>query len=90
MKSGNRVYGNGDINFYINSYMNVSQKAELYVSIRHVERLSTSRIPIYTSEDPDMAGRKMRRRKQAFARHYAFHANVTISNTNNKAFFFFK
>ena len=45
---GNRSYGNGDINSYINSYMNILEKAKLTASIRHVERFSKSGLPIDT------------------------------------------
>ena len=66
--AGHRSYENGNINPYINSYMNTSEKAELSASIRHIERFSKSGIPIYNSEVPDMAGRKTtirRKRTQA-------------------------
>ena len=38
-----RSYGNGDIYFFISSYMNTWEKAKLTVSIRHIERFSRSR-----------------------------------------------
>ena len=77
--AGHRSYENGNINPYINSYMNTSEKAELSASIRHIERFSKSGIPIYNSEVPDMAGRKTtirRKRTQAIAKRYAFHVNA--------------
>ena len=42
--------------------------------------------PIYNSEVPDTAGRKMRRKRrrrrtQGIAKRYAFHANAQISNS---------
>ena len=66
---------NGDIN----SYMITSQKAELTAFGHHIERFSKSGIPIYISEVPDAAGRKTRRRAQAIAKRYAFHANAIFS-----------
>ena len=34
---GQRSYGNGNINSYINPFMNSSEKAEISPSIRHIE-----------------------------------------------------
>ena len=34
---GSRSYGNEDINFYTNSYMNTSEKVELTASICHID-----------------------------------------------------
>ena len=39
-----------------------------------------SGIPIYNFEVLDTAGRKMRRRKQAIAKRFAFHVNAVIAN----------
>ena len=70
---GHRSYGNGDINSYINSYMNTSEKAELAFSISHTERFSKLEIPIYYSEVPDKADRKTRtRRTKTIAKCYVF------------------
>ena len=49
---GHRCYRNGDINSYINSYMDILGKAELTASIRHIARFLKSGIPIYNSEVP--------------------------------------
>ena len=40
-------YKNGDINSYINSYMDTLEKAELTASIQHIVRFLKSGIPIY-------------------------------------------
>ena len=53
--SGHRSYGNGDVNSYINSYMNTSEKGELTSLVGHIERFSKSEVPIYISEVPDTA-----------------------------------
>ena len=42
--------------------MNSLEKAGLTASVDHIERFSKSGVPIYNSEVPDTAGRKMRRR----------------------------
>ena len=42
--SGHRSYGNGDINSYINSYMNISEKAERTAQppiLRHFQNQET-------------------------------------------------
>ena len=76
---GKRSYGNEGINSYINSCMSNSEKAELTVSVRHIERFSKLGIPIYNSEVPDTVARKTRRRRtQAIAKRYAFHANTIM------------
>ena len=62
---GHSSYGNGDINSYINSFMNTLEKAELTTSIRHIERFLKSGISIYNSEVPDAAVRKTRRRRRS-------------------------
>ena len=55
--------------------MNISQKAERTALVHQIERFSKSHILIYNSNVPDTSGRKTRRkRKQAFAKHYVFHA----------------
>ena len=63
-------YTNRDINFYIKSYMDTLENAELTVSIRHIVRFLKSGIPIYNSEVPDTAGRKTRRGRRTQARDY--------------------
>ena len=68
----------GDINSYINSYMDALEKAELTDSIRHIARFLKSGIPIYNSYVSDTAGRKTRRRRrrtQAIVMCFAFYAN---------------
>ena len=45
LPDGYRSYGNGDINFYIYSYTNTWEKAELTTSERHIERFSKLGIP---------------------------------------------
>ena len=67
---------NGDIDSYINSYMDTLEKTEFAASIQHIARFLKSGIPIYISEDPDTAGRKTRRRTQAIAKRFAFYANA--------------
>ena len=61
-----RSYRNGDMNSYINSYLNILEKSELTASICHIARFLKSR-------------RKTRRRTQAIAKCYAFHANAVIT-----------
>ena len=58
--------------------MNTFEKAELTTSIRHIAIFLKSGIPIYNSEVPDTASRKTRRRRraQAIAKRYTFHANT--------------
>ena len=51
------------------------EKVENNVPVCHIERFSKSEIPIYNSEVPDTAVRKM----HIIAKCYAFHAN-TIKN----------
>ena len=58
---GHRSYGNEDINFIINSYMNHLEKAVLTASIRHIERISKTGIPIHNYEVPDTDDRKTTR-----------------------------
>ena len=57
-----RSYRNGDINSYINSYMDTLEKVELTASIGHIAIFLKSGIPIYNSEVP--TGRKTRRRRR--------------------------
>ena len=56
--------------------MDTLEEAELIALICHIEIFLTSRILIYNSQVPNTAGRKtrIRRRAQAIAKHYAFHA----------------
>ena len=58
-----RSYRNEDIKSHINSYIDTLEKAELTALIRHIARFSKSETPVYKSEVPDTAGRKMRRRR---------------------------
>ena len=46
------------MNSYTNSYMDTLEKAELTASVRHIAIFLKSGIPIYNSEDLDIAGRK--------------------------------
>ena len=71
---GHRSYRNGDINYYINSYMGILEKAELTPLICHIARFLKSGIPIYNSDVPNMAGRKTRRRTLAIVKSFAFYA----------------
>ena len=66
--------------------MNALEKAELAASIHHIVRFLKSGIPIYNSEVPDTADRETRRRRtQANANCFAFHANVMqIENAMDK------
>ena len=74
-----RSFGNGDINSYINSYMNNLGKAELIPSVSNIQRFLKSGIPIYNSEDT--GGRKgKRRRPQATAKRFGFRANAIIKS----------
>ena len=75
---GHRSYRNGDINSCINSFMDTLEKVELIALIRHIAGFLKSGIPNYNSEVPGTAGRKMkgRRRAQAVAKSYTFHANA--------------
>ena len=51
---GHKSYQNGDINSYISSYMNTSEKAKLTASVHHIARYLKPRILIVLG----MAGRK--------------------------------
>ena len=55
---GHGSYGNGDINSFINFYINTSERVEVTASIRHIERFSKSGLAIYNSEVPETVGRK--------------------------------
>ena len=80
-----RTDGNGDINSYINFYMNTLEKAELTDSVWHIERFLKSGIPICNSDLLGTADRKTRRRirVQAIAKRFAFYtkakAHVTVT-----------
>ena len=82
-----RSYRNGDVNYYISSYKDTLEKAELTTSICHNARFLKSGIPIYSSKVLDTAGRKTKRRIQAIAKRCALDANainyVTIALTGN-------
>ena len=62
--------------------MNTSQKTELTVSVRHIQRFLKSGILIYNCEVQDTPGRKTRRRrrrrrrKKTIAKRYVFHKNA--------------
>ena len=60
--------------------MDTLEKSELTSSIGHIARFLKSEIPIYNSEVPNKDGRKTRRRRrtQAIAKRFAFHANPKI------------
>ena len=77
---GHKSYGNGDINSYITSYINIAQKAELAASIRGTDRFSKSGIPIFNSEVPDKTGRKATRRAKVIVKRYVFYANAARSD----------
>ena len=79
-----RSYRNGDINSYINSYMDTLEIAALTTLICHIRRFLKSEIPVYNSEALDKACRKTRRRRrrrkgritQAIAKRYAFYGSA--------------
>ena len=79
-----RSYRNGDINSYINSYMDTLEIAALTVLICHIGRFLKSGIPVYNFEALDTACRKTRRwrtrRKgritQAIAKRYTFYGSA--------------
>ena len=74
-----KSYGNEDINSYISSYINALGEAEFTVSVRHIERFSKAGIPTYNSRSPEnnwQKDKKKRRRTQATAKRYAFHAKA--------------
>ena len=75
---GHRSYRN--VNSYVNSYMDTLENPALITTIRHIARFLKSEIPIYNSEVPNKDGRKTRRRRrtQAIAKRFAFHANPKI------------
>ena len=79
-KSGGfRSHGNEDINSYVNSYTNTSEKAEPTASTRFIKRFSKPGIPTYNSEVADTAGRKRittTTKTQTIAMRYAFHVNA--------------
>ena len=80
---GHRSNGNGDINCYINSYMDTLGKPKINASIGHIERFSKSRIPIYNSEVSATAGRKKKKKemkKNTGSRKALFHANALNQN----------
>ena len=57
--------------------MDTWEKAELTTSPRYIAIFLKSGIPIYNSKVKDTASRKTRRRRtQAIAKRYAFHANA--------------
>ena len=58
--------------------MHILEKGELTASIHHIARFLKSGIPIYSSEVPDTAGRKLRKRRRAnvIAKRFACHANA--------------
>ena len=85
-------YWNRDIIFYINSYMDTSEKLDHTTSACHIGEVFKPRIPNYNSDVPDMADRKTRRRRrrkrrtQAIAKHYVFHRNATNVATSSFAY----
>ena len=58
--------------------MNTFQKAKLTTSVRHIKIFSKLRIPIYNFEVSNAASRKTRKRTQATAKRFLFHANAII------------
>ena len=65
--------------------MDTLEKAALTASIRDLARFSKSGLPIYNSEVPDTAGRKIKRsrRTQAIAKRFAFYADAKILQFEN-------
>ena len=78
-----RSNGNRDINSYINSYMNTSKKAELTTSIRHVEKFSKLRLPIFNSKVPVTIGRKIARSRWWLRRLHSKTINRIRGNQNH-------
>ena len=75
-KSGDlRSNRKGDTNSYINSYMDILEKAELIASTTLLRPHFKSGITIYNSKVPDTASRKTRRTK-AIATRFAFQPNT--------------
>ena len=73
-----RSYRNGDTN----SYMDLFEKAELTFLVCHITRVLKLGMSIYISKVLDMAGRKTkkRRRTQAIAECFVFHAKAKVIN----------
>ena len=60
--------------------MGILEKAEVTTSIRHIGRFLKSGKPIFDYQDPDMAGRKTRRRRRhAIMKRFAFDAFNAIT-----------
>ena len=82
-----RSYINGDINSYISSYMETLEKAKPTASVRNIGRFLKSWITICNFKVPDTAGTKTRKRRkrrtQAIAKRYAFHANAKSNCCSN-------
>ena len=82
-----RSYINGDINSYISSYMETLEKLNPPPSVRNIGRFLKSWITIYNFKVPDTAGTKTRKRRrrrtQAIAKRYAFHANAKSNWCSN-------
>ena len=77
--SGFRSHGNEDINSYVNSSTNTSEKVEPTASTRFIKRFSKSGIPTYNSKVPDTTGRKRittTTKTQTIAMLYVFHVNT--------------
>ena len=66
--------------------MDTLENAELIASILHIARFLNSGILIYNSEVPDTTGRKTttKRKAQAIAKGFAFHANTIRDPMANK------
>ena len=60
--------------------MDTLEKAELTYSICHIAYLHLG-IPIYSSEVPDTAGRKTKKRRKAIAKRFTLHAIPTNFKT---------
>ena len=82
-----RSYINGDINSYISSYMETLEKAKPTASVRNIGRFLKSWITICNFKVPDTAGTKTRKRRrrrtQAIAKRYTFHANAKSNCCSN-------
>ena len=61
---GLRSYGNGDINSYINSYMNILEKAELTALTRQTVKFPKSGITIFNCEATNTTGRKKKKKNK--------------------------
>ena len=79
---GHRSDRNEDVSSYINSYMNILEKAELTTPIRHIARFLKSGIPIYNFEVPEYGCQKNKKKEKNTGNWKVF----GISRKREKAF----